>query len=371
MATATVECRDSNTSVDVRTNSLGLRGPELVVPKPADLYRIVVLGDETIFAPETPDSDHFCSQLQSLLQTRSNTKFEVINAGVPGHCPLTEFLHFKQRLIALQPDLVLLHFDWSDVSDDRLIRRRAKCDRAGVPQSVPHAKLASAKKTRPHDVWRQQIRLIDMGLNVLSTEWKQEAARQKSVSRDVDANPYAWLRDEQPRKNAAFVQAILPIRDLAQLCRNSHCQLVIITSPKPWQVSAKCSRGTGVRMASGVAQDACFLNRAPFDDLASFTSKGKVPFIDGSNAISQGRTAESNFLKNAPRWSPEGHRRMAELVANRLSETVTGPWTNPYQPPKDQPMTSVDRPRDNAILWTSGQTPPPFAPPAAPDKPRQ
>src|SRR4051812_41161485 len=45
-ATAEVKCRDSKRLIDVRTNSLGLRGSEVTIPKPPETYRIVVLGDE-------------------------------------------------------------------------------------------------------------------------------------------------------------------------------------------------------------------------------------------------------------------------------------------------------------------------------------
>jgi len=44
-ATAEVSCRDSKRPVEIRTNSLGFRGPEITIPKPRGTYRIVILGD--------------------------------------------------------------------------------------------------------------------------------------------------------------------------------------------------------------------------------------------------------------------------------------------------------------------------------------
>ena len=320
-AVAKVECRDSDIEIQIQTNSLGLRGSEPAIPKPPNVCRIVVIGDDTVFAPETADSDHFCTLLQNLLQQQAHSKIEVINAGIPGHCPLTEYLMFKQRLLSLQPDLVLLHFDWSDVADDRQIRRYVRCN-AGIAQSCPNSKLIPSKKVRQQEMWRQQFRLLDWGLSTASVEWKQQLDRQRAASRDVDTNPYAWLRDERPQQNVAFRQSVRPIADLAQLCKSSQIQFVVMTSPKPWQVSAKCSRGEGVRLAAGVAREACFTNREPFNVLARF-AQNKFPFIDGSSVMMSGSgpDAEANFLRHAPRWSPTGHRRMAGLVANFLAET--------------------------------------------------
>lgn len=349
-----VECRDSQTDIELKTNSIGLRGPEPVIPKPANVFRIIVLGDETILAPETSDAEHFCSLLQTDLQQQSRATIEVINAGVPGHCPLTEYLLFKQRLLSLQPDLVVLHYDWSDAADDRQIRRFARCDADGVPQSCPNSKLIASRKTRPQDVWRQQFRLLDWGLCTASREWKVQLDRQKAISRDADTNPYAWLREERPQQNVAFRQSVRPIADLAQLCRSSNCPLLLLTTPKPWQVSSKCSRGEGVRLAAGVARDACFSSREPFNILARFAQNARIPFVDGSSAIATGEDVESNFLRHAPRWSPAAHFRMAELIAKTLVENAPGPWNGPSSPGGDQPVTRPER-RESIIQPASGR----------------
>lgn len=354
LATALVESRDSKADVEIHTNSLGLRAVEPAVPKPPNVYRILVMGDETIFAPETAETDHFCTVLQNLLQPQSRAKIEVINAGIPGHCPLTEYLVLKQRLLNLQPDLVLLHFDWSDVSEDRQIRRSCRCDAAGLPQSCAHAKLVATKKVSPVEVWRKQFRLLDWGLTAAGVEWKQKIANQKAASRESDVNPYAWLRDERPQQNVMFRQAVHPIADLAALCRSSSCQFVVFTSPKPWQVSAKCSRGEGVRLAAGVAREAYFSNREPFRVLARFAFNAKIPFVDTTAVLTQGPDVESNFLRHAPRWSPAGHRKVAESVVTALTEKLPGPWNGLYNLHEERPVTSRQEP---PIQWTGGQQP--------------
>ena len=123
----------SNEEVVFQTNSLGLRGHEVAVPKPAGRYRIVCLGDETLLAPEVSEAETFCQQLRTNLQARSQHPIEVINAGLPHGCPLTEWLLFRTRLLALQPDLVLVHVTWADLADDRDLRRYTACDRDGAP----------------------------------------------------------------------------------------------------------------------------------------------------------------------------------------------------------------------------------------------
>lgn len=352
LASAVVECRDTNTEVQLHTNSLGLRGTEPTIPKPQNVCRVIVVGDETIYAPETPDEDHFCTLLRNQLQQTTTQHVEVINAGVPGHCPLTEFVLFKQRLISLQPDLVILHFDWSDVADDRQVRRWARCDEEGSPQACPNAKLiASKKKFQQYETWRSQFRLLDCSLSGLSTKWKQQVAKQKATSRDSDTNPYAWLREERPEQNANFRHAVSPVVDFANLCHSWHCSFVVMTSPKPWQVSSKCSRGEGVRLTAGVARDAVYTNRAPFKVLNDVLTRAGVSFVDGSVAIGTGKEAENNFLRHAPRWSSTGHRHMADCVSSYVVQNVAGPWSSPYFQ-RNQPISNSP---NSDIQWTGGQ----------------
>lgn len=352
LTSAVVECRDTQADVQVRTNSLGLRAAEPIVPKPRDVFRIIVVGDETIFAPETADEDHFCTLLGNHLQERCSQKVEVINAGIPGHCPLTEFVMFKQRLISLQPDVVLMHFDWSDVADDRQIRRWARCDEEGSPQACPNARLVvSKKKFQQYETWRSHFRLLDRAMCGVSANWKKQVARQKAASRDSDTNPYAWLREERPEQNANFRHAVSPVVDFSNLCHSLNCDFVVVTSPKPWQVSAKCSRGEGVRLAAGVARDAVYTNRAPFKVLNDVLSRAGVPFVDGSIVMGTGKEGESHFLRHAPRWSATGHHQMAECVSSYLMRSIRGPWNDPSVD-RDRAVSGT---RNSDIQWTGGQ----------------
>lgn len=353
-ATAEVKCRDQKCKIEVRTNSLGFRGAEITVPKPADSYRIVVLGDETIFAPEISEEDHCVEQLAKLLRERSRLQIEVINAGVPGACPLTEYLLLKQKLLALQPDLVVLHFDWSDVADDRQLRRRARSDSNGTPLSCAHASLQGAqRKQHPLDHLRQQFRLVDWGLIAAGNEWKQQINEKVASSRDLATNSYAWMRNERLEEDIAVNQSFRPIADLARLSNAGYFQLAVITSPKPWQVSARCTSGAGVRLKAGVSADAYYPSRAPFDALAAYVHEMNLPYLDLTDVLVNVEKPEASFLRYAPRWSPTAHRHVAEYLAGFIAERIPGPWNSRYFQQGDRQARQEMVPR-NDVRWASG-----------------
>lgn len=338
-ATAFVKCRDSKQSVEINTNSLGLRGAEVSIPKPPESYRILILGDETTFAPETADEDHFAQLLGRALQQQTRVTIEVVNASVPGACPLTELILFKQKLLALQSDMVLLHFDWSDVADDRQLRRRLRSDPHGVPLSCPHASLqGSATAPNALNELRGHFRLVDWGMTAAGQEWKQQISVQAASSREAGTNMYAWLRDEHPEQDLAVTHAFEPIGEIARLAQGAGIPLIVLTSPKPWQVSARCSSGAGVRVRSGVSSDAYYPGRAPFEALARYVGEWNSRYLDLSEVMMNAPAPEANYLRYAPRWSPTGHRSVAEFVARILVERVPGPWNSRYFQRTEQAM---------------------------------
>ena len=94
--------------------------------------RVLVLGDETILGLDVANADTFAARLQDQLRAAWRQPVEVINAAVPGDCPLLAALRLKHELLGLQPDIVICHFDMSDVADDYLYRRSLTLGRGDV-----------------------------------------------------------------------------------------------------------------------------------------------------------------------------------------------------------------------------------------------
>jgi lysophospholipase L1-like esterase len=104
------------------TNSLGYRGPEFTPEKPADTYRILMLGDSITFGWGVEDNQTFSHLLaQQLNQESQGKKIEIINAGwYDGYAPDNYYVYLKTEGLKLNPDLVILNlFPWNDIADLR------------------------------------------------------------------------------------------------------------------------------------------------------------------------------------------------------------------------------------------------------------
>lgn len=336
---------DTMAAVRISTNSFGLRGSEVAVPKPSNVYRIVCLGDEAVLAAELDQSDTFCAQLQELLQTRTPMRVEVVNAGVPGYCPLLSYLQVRHSLLSLDPDLLILNFDMSDVSDDHRYRRHTLIGGESMPLACPHPALDT----------RDSNRLAWPGDRFVIPRWcKQQVDRftrhengtEDLLDIDVPHGRYAWLRDNPPDWSVSIRQALSPISHLNRMAQQVRSQLVVTAIPAPWQVSASASNGAGVREAVGVPQNVVYRSRIPFELLGTHVRRHGIPYCDACSAFRSVEQPQRLFLKNAPRLSAEGHTLVARELAGFLVENVRGAWSGrspnrqPYQPPMRQAFSS-------------------------------
>ena len=97
-------------------SSQGLRDREFEIPKPAGVFRILMLGDSVTYGLFVKREQAFPKVLEALLRQRG-LRVEVINAGMNGYTIWNELQWFKRHGAAFQADLVVLGFCPNDVVD--------------------------------------------------------------------------------------------------------------------------------------------------------------------------------------------------------------------------------------------------------------
>ncbi|MFH1062615.1 MAG: SGNH/GDSL hydrolase family protein [Candidatus Omnitrophota bacterium] len=95
-----------------KINSHGIRDREYAIPKPKNVYRIIILGDSVTFGTEYPIELTYPKLLEKKLNSNlgSEVKFEVLNAGVCAYNVIQKFILLKNKLLDYQPDLVIFQF---------------------------------------------------------------------------------------------------------------------------------------------------------------------------------------------------------------------------------------------------------------------
>ncbi len=317
-AKITLNHPDTDEPIAFSTNSFGARGPEPLVPKPKGVLRVLCLGDETTVAAELPVEDAYPAQLQELLTAAIGSKVEVINAGLPGSCPRIAALQLRHRLLALQPDLVVLHFDMSDVAEDAAVRRFVSLDRQGHPTLATHPvtrKACQLRRPRLSD----EFLVVQQAEQQLAKLWDREMPSTGESIIDRHQR-YRWTADDSPDLEAEIESAMAPLVSIRTLCEAMGARLLVSTTPKPWQVSPKASHTPEARTVNGIPRDACWTRTAPFKRLLAACQTSEIPCVVPLSGFLNSPHPEQLFLRKSPGLSALGHT----LYANALARSITG-----------------------------------------------
>ena len=95
------------------TNELGLREDPVAIPKPAGEYRILSLGESSTWGHGVRRNETYSAQLEGLL-TKPGRSVNVINAGVPAWTIQQSAVYLAEEGIRLQPDVVLVYHQTND-----------------------------------------------------------------------------------------------------------------------------------------------------------------------------------------------------------------------------------------------------------------
>lgn len=104
-----------NPTWEIVLNSQGFRTAEFQTAKPAARVRVVCLGDSWTFGANVGQDDAYPQRLQALLRRAfPDADVEVLNLGVLGYSSFQGRELLRRRVLALDPDVVVIGFAMND-----------------------------------------------------------------------------------------------------------------------------------------------------------------------------------------------------------------------------------------------------------------
>jgi lysophospholipase L1-like esterase len=298
----------------VRTNSFGLRSPEVAIPKPDGTFRILLLGDSFTFGFRATGDVVFARRLEERLRSSGLPSAEVVNAGVLSYCPLLEYLQYRHHLHVLEPDLVVLNFDMSDVQDHLDYSRALVSSSDGVPLFVTEPSLGQGPSPIPGLLSFQWV-----GRHITAARRRTESAVE-GVPFTRDEDRYVWALDNGPELDREVQSTLAPITHLAALLRHDDVPLVLATYPQPWQVSADATPRPPIRDQYAIGRDTVHLNDRPFRKLEAFAAAHGLPFFNATGAFRQAPEPAGLYLESDFHFSARGHDLYAAVLASYFTE---------------------------------------------------
>jgi len=102
------------------SNSMGFRGPSVEIPKPSDVFRIVLFGGSTTHGWNVNDDETIDAYMRILLRQHNPKRaFEVVNLAFDGYDSYQLLERLRTDGVRLDPDLIIVNSGINDVRNAR------------------------------------------------------------------------------------------------------------------------------------------------------------------------------------------------------------------------------------------------------------
>ena len=136
---------------DFRTNSRGLRDKEYSLEKPANTFRVAVIGGSFTVPAGVEIDEAFHSILENRLNKENpDLNYEFINFGVSGYRINNKIATLEHKALKYNPDLILFILDGSQFTEDEEKEFKPKSQKNQFFQSFTY-KLISKNKLFTQD----------------------------------------------------------------------------------------------------------------------------------------------------------------------------------------------------------------------------
>ena len=261
----------------VTINALGLRGPEVALPKPAGRRRVACFGDSITFGFGMDDDDAYAARLG-----RALPGLEAVNAGVTGYTTHQVLGLLRRVAPVLQADVATFCVGWND-GNERAVNDREYAGRIAaelaLEQALDHVYVYRALK--------------GLYLGAEARRVRHGGAPATAAARNLDpTGKGARVTVAQYRENLAAIAAE---------CRARGIRPVFIPLP--------------LRHLKG---DAPFESPYPAA-LAEAARASAAPLVDiGPLGVGAGEENEDDFI-DLIHLSAAGHERLARALARQLA----------------------------------------------------
>jgi len=336
---------------DFHTNALGLRDREIARVKPAGFFRILMQGDSFTEGAGLPIEATVAKRVEAALNGHGcRTTVEVVNAGVASYSPILEYLQLRDVGLALQPDLVVLNFDMTDVHDDWIRTQVARLDADGLPLSVagerrPESALLLPPVPKPAAlgfldpieravnglVIYQELRRSPLGERVFGPlRLTPERMAALGLEGDPQYDLEGITRDvDSPKLREAWRLTERYITAISRLARTHGAAFALVVYPHAQQVTADASPDGRRRHGLGPG---LYESMRPFDVLGDLGRREGFPVINLLELFRfRARSGEALFRADDIHHTRAGARVFAEGVVEGLDRLEMVPCGRPVR----------------------------------------
>jgi hypothetical protein len=308
-----------------RVNNIGLRGEDIQIKKSPDHYRILMLGDSFTMGKGVNDNQTFSMLLEKSLNQRrevfNGKTAEVLNAGVDSYAPILCFIQLTKDLEPLEPDMVVLNVDVSDLVQETVYRKQAIYGSDGEIIGIP----GEARKKQFNErisTWTDRhlyfTRLIFFYSNKLF-DYKEFTVRHLVTQANFEIAKYTLTEDTDKREEQ-WQNIFDSIRKIKKYCDDNGIKFILTIYPWGHQVNEKewiPGRYNFIPRGATVSDKSV-------QKYQEFAINNKIQLLNLFPLFRSYNGNSALYFKYDNHMTSEGHRLMAEGFAQYLQDINAG-----------------------------------------------
>jgi len=305
-----------------RVNKLGLRGRETTVKKPANVYRILTLGDSFTMGKGVEENETFSVQLEAMLNGSPGSsckakKVEVLNGGVDSYAPILSNVELRRDLAQLEPDLIIHNLDNSDLVQEAAYRHVATFAADGSVLAVPNVGRTASVTDRLHDWITQHLFFTRALLYYASKRFGGNEISVRSVATEANREIVAHtLAGDTTPRDAQWRDIFASIDSIRAFSASKGSEYVLSIYPWGHQVSAtEWLPGRYEYLSEGdVPSD------RSHDTVRRMAAEHGIELADMFPVFRAYKGKEKLYFDHDAHWTRTGQHLMAEGLADYLGK---------------------------------------------------
>lgn len=299
--------------------SLGFRDREYNITKPAGVFRILMLGDSYTEGYGVELNQSFSKVLEGMLNNNSlGAKYEVIDTGVGSYSPILEYVVLKYKGLALQPDMVILNYDWSDPHDDYIYSRTAVWNGTNLV-------AVRSQPEQPKTFFANARGFLSRHSRVYQFFAKRFAAvTSEIVPGNPESDSVIFLRENLTTQNylKLFNNSVPYLVMIENDLKQRNIPFVIHTYPYAVQVSTDAWKSG--RAVLGFRDDLVY-PLTPFDVVQEFGIKNNITVVSSYNDFRAASDPSRLYFNYDGHFTAAGHKVAAAALYDFLENSTILP----------------------------------------------
>lgn len=308
--------------VEVKTNSLGLRNPEVTLPKPADTKRILFVGDSFTMGWGVKEQETFTRMTERLLNEKGLTnKVETINAGFTAAGPSGYYIYLKHFGLTLDPDIIVIGFFIGNDITARTDVEWVQTDEQGMPD-VTRSKttfIDTDGTIRFRDTpFRYRIPFLrDSHAFLLLADLINPQVTSSAPSKDKINQLTCLFKKECHDLDTAKSEVKFLFSGIQKLVSEKGKKLVVMLIPDDYQVNAYPAYAVNNGLPL-LPSDRRRVN----NEFVSFFQQEGIRYIDLLPVFME-KAKEPLYFREDRHWNTRGHEFAAAVISEELAKILS------------------------------------------------